>query len=66
MKGVKEEMFENVEQGGTFFSEKEEEYQELFQFFCNRISIRERENRRLQRSMLPLRFRKYMTEFMPK
>ncbi len=66
MKGVKEEAFENTEQGGMVFSEREEKYEELFQFFCNKISIKERENRRLQCSMLPLRFRKYMTEFMLK
>lgn len=49
-----------------YYSEKEQEYQELFQFFCNKITIRERENRALQSSLLPLRFQKYMTEFMPK
>ncbi len=66
MKEIKEEVFENTERGGAVFSEKEEEYEELFQFFCNKISIKERENKRLQCSMLPLRFRKYMTEFMLK
>lgn len=44
-------------------AEREEEYQELFRHFCQKISINERENLELQRNMLPLRFRKYMTEF---
>lgn len=60
--GVREDM-EKLEGG---FSEKEEEYQELFRYFCHKISIKERENLELQRNMLPIRFRKYMTEFIPK
>ncbi len=44
-------------------SEKEQEYQALFQHFCRSIAIKERENRELQRNMLPLRFREYMIEF---
>lgn len=45
------------------FSETEAEYQELFRHFCRTISIKERENRKLQRNMLPLRYREYMIEF---
>lgn len=60
--GVREDMAKL--EGG--FSEKEEEYQELFRYFCHKISISERENLELQRNMLPIRFRKYMTEFIPK
>lgn len=45
------------------YSEKEQEYQALFRYFCERISIKERENKKLQRQMLPLRFRDYMVEF---
>ena len=45
------------------FSKAEAVYAELFQLFCKTISIRERENKRLQMQMLPLRYRKYMTEF---
>ena len=41
----------------------EKEIQELFRHFCTSIAIRERENRNLQRNMLPLRYRPYMTEF---
>lgn len=44
-------------------SKKEEQYAELYKMFCNHISIKERENPKLQMNMLPLRFRKYMTEF---
>lgn len=45
------------------FSEAELFYQELFTDFCHTISIKERENRRLQMQMLPLKFQNYMTEF---
>lgn len=44
-------------------SEKEDKYQALFKRFCNLYGIKERENRNLQRNMLPLRFRGDMTEF---
>lgn len=45
------------------YSENEEEYQALFKWFCQKIAIKERRNLSLQRNMLPLRFRGYMTEF---
>lgn len=45
------------------YSDSEIKYQELFRHFCHTISIESRENRRLQRQMLPLRFQKYMMEF---
>lgn len=45
------------------YSDKEEEYQELFTFFCHKIAIKERKNLKLQRNMLPLRFQEYMVEF---
>lgn len=44
-------------------SEAEREYQELFRHFCHKIAVRERENRRLQQNLLPLRFQEYMVEF---
>lgn len=44
-------------------SRKEVLYQELFRHFCHKISIKERQNIELQKGMLPLRFRPYMTEF---
>lgn len=47
-------------------SVKEEYYRELFCQFCHSISIDERKNLKLQRNMLPLRFRPYMTEFSEK
>ena len=46
------------------YSDKEEEYQEMFRHFCHKIAIKERENLELQKQMLPLRFQHYMTEFM--
>lgn len=45
------------------FSEAEEKYAELFRHFCKSITIKERANAKLQRNMLPLYFRDYMTEF---
>lgn len=45
------------------YSEEELRYQELFRHFCNTITIRERKNDKLQKGMLPLRFREYMVEF---
>lgn len=49
--------------GDLRLSEQELKYQELFRYFCHRIAIKERENPRLQRNMLPLRFQEYMIEF---
>lgn len=48
------------------FSKDEQCYAELFCHFCKSIAIRERTNENLQRNMLPLRFRGYMTEFQSK
>ena len=41
----------------------EEKYQMLFKAFCQSIAIEERRNLKLQKGMLPLKFREYMTEF---
>ena len=38
-------------------------YQELFRLFYHTIAIQERKNDKLQKGMLPLRFREYMVEF---
>lgn len=43
---------------------QEDYYQELFCLFCHAISIQGRENRTLQRQLLPLYFRDVMPEFM--
>lgn len=48
---------------GWRVSEAEWEYQELFTFFCHKIAIKQRENKALQRNLLPLRFQEYMVEF---
>lgn len=45
------------------FSEEERQIQELFRYFCRKITIKERENEKLQRQMLPYRFQEYMVEF---
>lgn len=50
------ELFESV-------SDKEIEFENLWKGFCNSISIKERENLKLQRQNLPLRFQKDMVEF---
>lgn len=44
-------------------SDEEAQYQALFKTLCQSLTIKERENKTLQRTMLPLRFRPYMTEF---
>lgn len=47
------------------FTYDEDSYKDLWKIFFQRISIKERENYKLQRNNLPLRFRKDMTEFQP-
>ena len=54
---------ENMQYVEHAFSEGEKKYSELFSAFFHTISIKERNNYGLQRNMLPLRYRKYMTEF---
>jgi probable DNA metabolism protein len=45
------------------FSEQEKKYGDLFRDFFHTIAINERKNLTLQRNMLPVRYREYMTEF---
>lgn len=45
------------------YSQGEREYSELFTHFFHTIAIKERKNLNLQRNMLPIRYREYMTEF---
>ena len=58
------EQNEEEQQVALQYSDKEQQYQELFTLFHKTIAIRERRNKRLQQQMLPLRFQEYMTEFM--
>lgn len=56
-------------EGETFvlpetFSSSEDDIQTLWKAFVEHIAIKERTNYKLQRNMLPLRFRDRMTEFM--
>lgn len=44
-------------------SSAEIKYQMLFKYFCEKIAIDARRNPALQRNMLPLHFREFMTEF---
>ena len=53
----------HFEREGVKESETEALYQELFRHFCHKIAIEARGNDALQRGMLPLHFRLYMTEF---
>lgn len=57
------EVWELKEETGLYWSGREQQIQELFRWFYHKISIEERKNENLQRQMLPIRFRKYMTEF---
>lgn len=54
---------EDIADGILTVTETERERQELFKRFCLGIAIKERENKKLQRNMLALRFRDYMVEF---
>ena len=58
------EQNEEEQQVALQYSDKDQQYQELFTLFHKTIAIRERRNKRLQQQMLPLRFQEYMTEFM--
>lgn len=44
-------------------TEEQEEYVDLWKTFFENIAIVERKNKNLQRNMLPLHYRKHMTEF---
>ena len=58
-----QEREENFNEELFQMSKGELRYQELFQYFCHKIAIKERKNLTLQRNMLPLRFRENMIEF---
>ena len=51
------------DQGFDLSSCEEDEYRDLWKIFFKHIAIKERENFKLQRNNLPLRFRRDMTEF---
>lgn len=40
-----------------------EEYSDLWKVFFDSIAVKERENIKLQNNNLPVKYRKYMTEF---
>ncbi len=48
------------------WSDKEENYRKLFLLFQKTIGIKERENRKLQTQMMPLRYQSYMVELQQK
>lgn len=45
------------------YSMEEEDYQEMWRAFTQSVSIKERTNEKLQKQLLPLKFRDKMTEF---
>lgn len=45
------------------FSGKEEKFQQLWKLFFTAIAVEERRNEKLQRNLLPLHYRRYMTEW---
>lgn len=53
----------DLEEEKFSYSAEELKYRKLFRGFCRTVTIEERRNLKLQRSMLPLRFREYMVEF---
>lgn len=54
---------ENMWPENMKISSNEIKYRELFKGFCSSIAIDSRRNAALQRNMLPLHFREFMTEF---
>ena len=54
---------EETEMPQPELSAEEMQCQELFRQFCRTIAIKERKNPKLQRNLLPLRFREYMIEY---
>lgn len=53
----------DIEPENLQISSDEVKYQMLFKYFCQSIAIDGRRNIALQRNMLPLHFREFMTEF---
>lgn len=53
---------ENGRLSNDIVSEKEVEYQRLWQVFFKQIAIKERKNMKLQQNFMPKRFWKYLTE----
>lgn len=57
------ELQEYLTKLGSLKTEQEQEMAELFRHFCDSVAIRERRNPKLQRQLLPLKYRFLMTEF---
>jgi probable DNA metabolism protein len=47
------------------FSDAENNFKQLWKTFFKNVAIKERENKKLQQSYVPLLYRKYMSEFTP-
>lgn len=59
------EIYKNIEivDEKLIYADCEEVVRDLWKSFCQSISIKDRQNIELQRQNLPLKFRKFMTEF---
>lgn len=53
----------DIDSEALMLSDAERSRQELFTYFCQKIAVKARENKKLQRNNLPLRFQEYMVEF---
>lgn len=53
----------DIDREAFVLSDAERSSQELFTYFCHKIAVKARENKKLQRNNLPLRFQEYMVEF---
>ncbi len=52
------------EAGEQLLQKQEDPFRDLWKTFFQAISVEQRKNPKLQRSMMPLRYREYMTEFL--
>ncbi len=64
---IKNDDYMGVQEVAAFnsptFSQKEEKFQKLWKSFFSAVSIKERENLKLQQNQVPLMYRTYMSEF---
>jgi probable DNA metabolism protein len=64
---IKNENLVQIENISSFetpnYSQNEEKFQKLWKSFFNAVSIKERENKKLQQNQVPLIYRTYMNEF---
>ena len=59
----KEKIFQIASFESPQLSKDEQKFQDLWRVFFKQVSIKERENKKLQQNFVPLKYRKYMIEF---